>query len=87
MWLWYACKKALLALQKKDMAKFNTTLIKFFAQIKRLTTIWVYLLNTHCSEVSNSTVKSSDLLKMLKVGGISSVTRVTVTRVTGLSTH
>ena len=87
MWSWYSCKKALLALQKKDMAKFDTTLIKLFAQIKRLTTIWVYLLNTHCSEVWNNTVKSSDLLKMLKVGGISSVTRVTVTRVTGLSTH
>ena len=51
MWSWYSCKKALLALQKKDMAKFDTTLIKLFAQIKRLTTIWVYLLNTHCSEV------------------------------------
>ena len=64
MWSWYSCKKALLALQKKDIAKFDTTLIKLFAQIKRLTTIWVYLLNTHSSEVWNNTVKSSDLLKM-----------------------
>ena len=64
MWSWYPCKKALLALQKKDMAKFDTILIKLFAQIKRLTSIWVYLLNTHSSEVWNITVKSSDLLKM-----------------------
>ena len=64
MWLWYPCKKALLALHKKDMAKLDTTLIKLFAQITRLTTIWVYLLNTHSSEVWNNTVKSSDLLKM-----------------------
>ena len=64
MWSWCSCKKALLALQKKDMEKFDTTLIKLFAQIKRLTTTWVYLLNTHSSEVWNITVKSSDLLKM-----------------------
>ena len=64
MWSCYLCKKALLALQKKDMVKFDTTLIKLFAQIKRLITIWVYLLNTQSSEVWNNTVKSADLLKM-----------------------
>ena len=64
MWSCYLCKKALLALQKKDMVKFDTTLIKLFAQIKRPTTIWVYLLNTQSSEVWNNTVKSADLLKM-----------------------
>ena len=64
MWSRDLCKKALLALQKKDMVKFDTTLIKLFAQIKRLTIIWVYLLNTQSSEVWNNTVKSADLLKM-----------------------
>ena len=66
MWSWYLCKKALLVLQKKDMVKFDTTLIKLFAQIKRLTTIWAYLLNTQSSEVWNNTVNLQTYLKCKK---------------------